>query len=224
MGMRRLCWPVLVVLGCLVASGIFGAEKGGWICLFNGKNLGGWKLRNPDARQSWIVVEGVLHNEPTHNAGGTDICTVEKFGDCLLHIEFKAPKGSNSGVYLQGRYEVQIADSYGQWQSYDILFRQARINEKGKVVKKARISVLHNDRKIIDNVELHEVAKGVLDNKEGTPGPLMLKGNHSSLDYRNIFLSPLDANAAIVEPLPPPFLIKPVQPKVYEPQPAKPKS
>lgn len=222
MGMRRLCWLVLVVLGCLVASGVFGAEKGEWICLFNGKNLGGWKLCNPDGRQNWSVVKGLLHNESMHDAGGTDICTVEKFGDCLLHIEFNAPKGGNHGVYLQGRYGVQVNSAIasnppGEWQIYDILFRQARINEKGEVVKKARISVLHNDKKIIDDVELDGVTGGAPDNKEGTPGPLLLKGNQSSLDYRNIFLSPLDANATIVEPLPPPFLFKPGQPKVYEP-------
>lgn len=253
--MRRtgLCRLALIALGCLLASGVSGAEMGGWIRLFNGKDLDGWKLRNPAGRQSWSVVEGVLHNESGHGAGGTDICSDEKFGDCLLHIEFKVPKGGNSGVYLQGRYEVQVADSYeqgksagmcgaiygkaipkvnaskpaGEWQSYDILFRQARLNEKGEVVKKARISVLHNDKKIIDDVELDGVTGGALDNKEGTPGPLMLQGDHSSVDYRNILLRPLDPNAAMVEPLAPPkVLLKPltlpprikvIQPRVIQP-------
>lgn len=257
--MRRtgLCRLTVIVLGCLVASGISGAEMGGWIRLFNEKNLEGWRLRNLDGRQSWSAVAGVLHNVTTHDAGGTDICTVEKFGDCQLHIEFRVPEDGNSGVYLQGRYEVQVADSYeqgksagmcgaiygqavpkvnaskppGEWQSFDILFRQARLNEKGEVVKKARISVLHNEKKIIDDVELNGVTGGALDNKEGTPGPLMLQGDHSSVDYRNIFLRPLDANAPVVEPLSPPnVLLKPlplpprikvIQPRVIQPLPTK---
>lgn len=257
MGMRRSGWLAVIVMAWVVAGAASGAEMGGWIRLFNGKDLDGWKLRNPNGRQSWSVVEGVLHNESTHDAGGTDICTVEKYGDCLLHIEFTVPKGGNSGVYLQGRYEVQVADSYeqgksagmcgaiygkaipkvnaskpaGEWQSYDILFRQARRNEKGEVVKKARISVLHNDRMIIDDVEIEGVTGGALDNKEGTPGPLMLQGDHSSVDYRNILLRPLDPNAPIVEPLAPPKVllkplplrlrIKPIQPRVIQPLPSK---
>jgi hypothetical protein len=255
--MRRLCRLAAVISACLIASGISCAEMGGWIRLFNGKDLEMWRLRNLDGRQSWSAVAGVLHNVTTRDAGGTDICTVEKFGDCQLHIEFRVPKDGNSGVYLQGRYEVQVADSYeqgksagmcgaiygqavpkvnaskppGEWQSYDILFRQARLNEKGEVVKKARISVLHNGKMIIDDVEMNGVTGGALDNKEGTPGPLMLQGDHSSVDYQNILLRPLDPQAAIAEPLPPPDVLlkplplppgmNPVQPKAIEPLPAK---
>ncbi len=247
MGMRRLCWLAVIVLGCLLAGGICGAEVGGWIRLFNGKDLEGSRLRNLDGRQSWSPVAGVLHNVFTRDAGGTDICTVEKFGDCQLHIEFKVPEGGNSGVYLQGRYEVQVADSYeqgksagmcgaiygqavpkvnaskpaGEWQTYDILFRQARLDEKGRPVKKARITVVHNGRKIIDDVELDGVTAHALPGAEGTPGPLMLQGRLSSIDYRNILIRPIGPKEIIREPVPPPkVLLKPLgPPPVIKPAP-----
>ncbi len=197
---------------CLVASVGFAGERRRGTDLFNGKDLTGWQLRNPDGAQSWSVVDGVLNNESLHDKPGTDICTVEKFGDCMLHIEFKVPKGGNSGVYLQGLYEVQVADSVGQglstgmcgavygkitpsvnackpageWERFDILFRQARVNESGDVVEKARITVMQNGKRIIDNKEIDGKTGGALDGKEGQPGPLMLQGNHSSVQYRNI--------------------------------------
>jgi hypothetical protein len=221
--MKKLCLLTAVVFTfCLFASSSFAGERRAGTQLFNGKDLKGWKLRNEKGRQSWSLVDGVLHNESGHGESGTDICTVEKFGDCFLHIEFNVPKGGNSGVYLQGRYEVQVGDSYksglgtgmcgaiygkivpsenaskpaGEWQTYDILFHQARL-EGDKVVQKVRITVVHNGKKIIDNKEIDGVTGGALDNKEGTPGPLMLQGDHSSISYRNILIRPLGPRPGI---------------------------
>jgi len=218
MGMKKFYLLTAVVLAlCFVASVSLAGEKVKGAKLFNGKDLTGWKLRNPDGRQSWSVVDGVLVNETSHDKPGTDICTVKKFGDCKLHIEFNVPKGGNSGVYLQGLYEVQVADSpgprlgpgmcgaiygkivpsvnvckpAGEWQSFDIMFRQARVNESGDVVEKARITVMQNGKKIIDNKEIDGKTGGALPGKEGQPGPLMLQGNHSSIQYRNIMLRPI---------------------------------
>jgi len=218
--MRTKRFPPLIgcILGfCFIASVALAAERAGWIRLFNGKDVTGWQLRNPRGRQSWSVVEGVLYNETSHDKPGTDLCTVEKFGDCELHIEFNVPKGGNSGVYLQGRYEVQVADSFGQglskgmcgaiygkiapsenackapgrWQTYDIIFRQARVNEAGEVVQKARITVRQNGKRIIDDEEIDGVTGAAIDSKEGTPGPLMLQGDHSSIQYRDILIRPV---------------------------------
>jgi len=256
--MKKVYFVAAVVLTlCYLGSTSYAVEKE-WMRLFNGKNLEGWKLRNPDGRQSWSVVDGVLHNESTHDKGGTDICTVNKFGDCQLHIDFKVPKRGNSGVYLQGRYEVQVGDSHGskrlsggmcgaiygkavpsvnaskpagEWQSYDIIFRQARRNASGEIVKKARITVVHNGKKIIDDVEIDGVTGGALDRNEGTPGPLMLQGDHSSVDYSNILIRPLGPKAVILKPVPPPRVllrpippppvIKPLRPRVIKPLPPK---
>jgi hypothetical protein len=216
--MKKVYFLTTAVLAfCLIAGVSNAVERRRGVSLFNGKDLEGWKLRKPDGQQSWSVVEGVLHNEAGHDKPGTDLCTDQKFGDCRLHIEFRVPKGGNSGVYLQGRYEVQVEDSAGQklrntmcgavygkiapsenaalaageWQTYDIFFRQAQVNEAGEVTAKARITVVHNEKRVIDNKEIDGVTGGAIDNKEGTPGPLMLQGDHSSIDYRNIVISPL---------------------------------
>ncbi len=225
--MKRLHLVAAVLVACFLAGASLAAEKGDWISLFNGKNLDGWVLRNPNGRQSWSVVDGVLHNESSNDNRGTDLVTVEKFGDCELHIEFKVPKGGNSGVYLQGRYEVQVGDSFGQglnkgmcgaiydkivptvnackppgeWQRFAITFRQARLDASGNVVKKARITVVQNGNKIIDDKEIEGVTGGALDKQEGKPGPLMVQGDHSSVDYRNIRIRTLNPTPALLKPL-----------------------
>ena len=189
-----------------------------WISLFDGKTMNGWKLRHKGGRNGWRVENGVLINQPP----STDIVTERAFGDFQLHIEFKLPKGSNSGVYLQGRYEIQIDDAYGrkpsryncgaiysliaprfnaskpanEWQTYDVKFVQARRDARGKIVRKARITVIHNGVTIIDNAEIPRVTGGALDRNEGTPGPLMLQGDHGPVQYRNIFIRPLTAAEA----------------------------
>jgi len=242
---KKLCLLTAVVLAfCLVASVSFAGEKAKGLRLFNGKNLNGWKLRNPDGRQSWSVVDGVLCNETSPGKPGTDLVTVKKFGDCFLHIEFKVPKGGNSGVYLQGLYEIQVADSFerglsrgmcgaiygkavpsvnackpaGEWQSFDITFRQARLNKAGDITEKARITVVQNGKKIIDDKEMDGKTGGALPGKEGTPGALMLQGNHSSVQYRNIVIRPAGPRLKIRKPRKL-QLLKPVRPKVRQPKP-----
>lgn len=111
------------------------AGKGeGWVPLFNGKDLAGWKFRQKDGSEAWKIVSdvkldpsnprqlvgsgeggsdrGVLLRGPIDH--GSDIYTEKAFGDCELHLEFVVPQRSNSGVYLMGMYEVQVLDSYGK--------------------------------------------------------------------------------------------------------------
>jgi hypothetical protein len=76
------------------------------IALFNGKNLDGWKT--PEGNQ-WMVENGIL----TSPKSGINLVSEEKFKDFKLHTEFRYPEGSNSGLYLRGRYELQIADNIG---------------------------------------------------------------------------------------------------------------
>ncbi len=174
------------------------------ITLFNGKSMAGWKLKNPKLQNGWQVVNGVMENRMP----SSDIVTERQFTDFKLHIEFNVAPKSNSGVYLRGRYEVQIQDDYGkpaeshfigglygfidpvvnaakkamEWQSYDVTLL-------GRWV-----TVILNGRTVIDNKEIPGVTGGALDSREGEPGPLMLQGDHGAISFRNIIITPAVKN------------------------------
>lgn len=167
------------------------------IKLFNGKNLNGWHALG---NNQWIVDSGFLRSPHS----GANLITDNTFTDFKLHIEFRYPKGSNSGVYLRGRYEVQIEDTGGQepvknelgsiygflaptelvakgpgqWQSYDITL-------VGRMV-----TVVANGITIICNREIPGITGGALNSNEGDSGPLLIQGDHGPVDYRNIILTP----------------------------------
>ncbi len=170
------------------------------IPLFDGKDLGHFQPRNPSAKNGWVVRDKILINaEP-----GNDLMTVQKFTDFKLHVEFRIPKGSNSGLYLRGRYEVQIEDSSGldaeehmmgsvygflvprvnsaksagEWQSYDI------------TLVGRRVTVVLNGENIIDRAEIPGITGGALDSREGEPGPLMIQGDHGQVEFRKVLLTP----------------------------------
>jgi hypothetical protein len=168
--------------------------------LFNGKDLTGWKPRKADAKNGWVVRDGVLVNA----APGNDLLTERKFADFKLHTEFRYPKGSNSGIYLRGRYEVQIEDDYGaepechgiggvygfltpsinaakkagEWQTMDITL-------VGRV-----LTLLFNGERVIDRQTIPGITGGALDSDEGAPGPIMLQGDHGRIEFRKVTLTP----------------------------------
>jgi len=153
---------------------------------------------------------------------GTDIFTDKKFGDCAVHAEFMIPEKSNSGIYLMGQYEIQIwsdigtpADKlgvhntgavyktkpptkialnpYGQWNTYDIVFRAPRFDASGKKIQNARfISVTLNGVKVQpDPVDTPVPTGGTLKGGEAATGPLMIQGNHGPVAMRNIRVKPM---------------------------------
>lgn len=161
--------------------------------LFNGTTLAGWHALGTN---QWRAVNGILQSPKS----GANLVTDSTFSDYQLHIEFRYPKGSNSGVYQRGRYEVQIEDSVtadtqddllgavygfispsevmakqpGEWQSYDITL-------VGRM-----ITVVANGKTVICNREIPGITGGAIDSNEGEPGPLLLQGDHGPIDYRNI--------------------------------------
>lgn len=168
------------------------------IQLFNGKDLSGWKALG---KNQWIVKDGVL----TSPQSGANLISDQKFEDFKLHVEFKYQKGSNSGVYLRGRYEVQIEDTskdthpssvlfsgiYGflppneiaalgpdQWQTYDITL-------VGRLV-----TVVANGKTVISNQEIPGITGGALDSNEGEPGPIYFQGDHGPIEFRKIVITP----------------------------------
>ncbi len=197
------------------------APPPGGVVLFDGSTLAGWERRDPKQREApagWAITDGMLQVVP----GTGDIMTKRKFSDFQLHVEFRTPfmpeaRGQgrgNSGVYLQGRYEVQVLDSYGlegednecggiykvsaprvnmcappgQWQTYDITFRAPRFDADGKKSRDAIVTVLHNGVVIHDRLAIPGVTGGALDEDVGNPGPLLLQDHGNLVQYRNIWL------------------------------------
>jgi 3-keto-disaccharide hydrolase len=166
------------------------------IRLFNGRDLSGWRALG---ESRWEVADGVLRN----TGGGANLVTERSFTDFKLHVELRLPAGSNSGVYLRGRYEVQIADALGEPPSnglgavYGFI---APLEAAGKAAGEwqalditlvgRRITLVVNDRTVICDQEIPGITGGALDSDEGTPGPLLLQGDHGAVEFRNLQLTP----------------------------------
>jgi Domain of Unknown Function (DUF1080) len=181
-----------------------GAPKWGKpIRLFNGKDLTGWKMDKSDAKKSWTVESGMLVSP----GNGPEIINDSKFEDFKLHIEFNCGPNSNSGVYLRGRYEVQIETNSVQeppshhtggvygflaptpeqprksdvWQSFDI------------TLVGRNVTVVQNGQTIIDHQEIPGITGGALDSHEELPGPIYLQGSEDGhVSFRNIVITPAE--------------------------------
>ena len=191
------------------------------VILFDGKDLSSW-TKLDGGTPGWEVADGAM----AVTAGEGDIVSREQFTDFLLHLEFMTPdmpdatgqaKG-NSGVFLQGRYEIQVLDSYGidvpgmgdcgaiynqfaslvnackpplEWQIYDTIFRAARVSESGEIEENARATVLQNGVVIQNNVQIQGATGGATDDDAAAPGPLRLQDHGNPVKYRNIWVVPL---------------------------------
>jgi hypothetical protein len=146
------------------------------------------------------VESGILRSPKS----GSNLISDQVFNDFKLHIEFRYPKGSNSGVYLRGRYEVQVDDAKGlqpwsdhfggiygllppnemvakdagEWQAYDI------------TLIGRRVTIVANGSTVIADQVIPGITGGAIDSKEGEPGPFLIQGDHGPIDYRNIVVTP----------------------------------
>ncbi|MCR9292474.1 MAG: DUF1080 domain-containing protein [bacterium] len=188
------------------------------IVLFNGQDLNNWKNG-----ENWTVKDGVIF------AGKGPITSQEEFGDCQLHIEWSAPsevKGDgqgrgNSGVFLMGKYEIQVLDSYdnetyydgqagaiykqtppmvnamrkpGEWNSYDIIWTAPRFNEDGSLKSPAYMTALHNGVVILNHFELKgdtPFNRPPAYNMHGETGPISLQDHGNPVRFRNIWVRPI---------------------------------
>ena len=168
------------------------------ITLFNGKDLSGW---HPSGRTNqWVAENGILKSPKP----GSNIISDAVFTDFKLHVEFRYAAHGNSGVYLRGRYEVQITDYYedtppkdvlgsvygfikpnetvatkpGEWITYDI------------TLVGRNVTIVVNGITTVNNQEIPGITGGALNSREGEAGPIMLQGDHEPIEYRNIVITP----------------------------------
>ncbi len=178
------------------------------IALLNGKDLSGWKTFGASP-SGWSVQDGVLVNnapqEPGKHKSYANIRTDREFEDFNLTLETRVPERGNSGIYLRGIYEVQVADSFGKpAESHQMGAVYSRITPTENPSKPAgewqtfditlvdrHVTVILNGKKIIDNQPLLGCTGGALWSDQFRPGPLYLQGDHTSVDYRNIVLRPV---------------------------------
>lgn len=179
------------------------------IKLLNGKDMTGWKVMNEKAPNCWSVKDGILSNRVMgpdgKNRHGTNIRTEKTFNDFRLTTEVRVPEHGNSGIYLRGIYEIQIAESYGkpadchhlgalygritpsqaaerkpnEWQTLDITLCERYV------------TVILNGKTIIDNQPAMGCTGGAMTSDEFKPGPIYLQGDHTNVDYRNMVLTPI---------------------------------
>jgi hypothetical protein len=192
---QRHSWTAVRAPALRRATPAWGAP----VALFNGKNLDGWTVKG--GANKWTVVDGIL----TNGGGGGNLVTTATYQDFKLHAEFRYPKGSNSGLYLRGRYEVQIEDgpatmepgpmhvggvygflppsehaarAPGEWQSYDI------------TLVGRRVTIVLNGRTVVADQIIPGITGGALDSDEGAPGPIYIQGDHGPIEFRRLTLTP----------------------------------
>lgn len=172
------------------------------IRLFNGKDLTGWTMDKPGP-PVWTVQDGTLVSP----GNGPELIGDRKFQDFKLHIEFNCGQNANSGVYLRGRYELQIeTESQGEppshhtggvygflaprpelprtpdkWQAFDV------------TLVGRRVTVVQNGQTIIDAQEIPGITGGALNSNEALPGPIYLQGSEKGhVAFRNIVITPAE--------------------------------
>jgi hypothetical protein len=227
---RRLA-VICIFLTWLVPAAADGDD--GFIELFNGKDLSQWKVRGGDGGH-WTVGTASLDPgnprqlavDPEGNelinarGGGRDLYCEAEFGDAIIELEVMVSRGSNSGIYLMGEYEVQILDSFGrekltqgdmgaiysaaaprvhaskppgEWQTFHIRYRAPRFDAAGKKIAHALVEkVVLNGVLLQENVEVPGPTGGSLRNADAPRGPLMFQGDHGPVAFRNIRVKPLD--------------------------------
>jgi len=176
-----------------------------------GKDLSGWKVKETNLKNAWSIENGTLVNRPPAEVPGqpkvrtANLQTEREFEDFNLKLEVNVPKGSNSGVYLRGIYEVQVFDSYQKpLDSHNMGAIYSRITPSVAAEKPAgewqtlemtlvdrHATVVLNGKTIVDNQPLLGCTGGAMWSDEFRAGPIFLQGDHGAVSYRNIVLRPV---------------------------------
>jgi Domain of Unknown Function (DUF1080) len=202
---------VIIVLGLLgvvapAAADVAKEREEGFRPLFNGKDTGGWHLRNPRGHNSWTVEGGVLKNTAGGDVHGTDLVTDQKFRDFTVRFDYMVPDGSNSGFYLRGRHEIQILGDHARGKTgrggngaiYNFKEPDKFVSKPGDqwqtaeaTIQGNKITVILNGVKIHDGVECNKATGSEIDDKVNEPGPIFLQGDHGTVSFRNLRIKEL---------------------------------
>jgi hypothetical protein len=169
--------------------------------LFDGASLDAWGVQNPQKPMGWKVENGVMTNDPHAN----NLLSRQKFQDFKIRCEYKLEKGSNSGIYLRGRYELQVLEDFGKPAGVHghmaIYSRVAPLvnasrpagewQEMEATIVGNRVTVFLNGQKVHDNQVLDGLTGGALDADEGNPGPVMIQGDHERVHFRRVTVWPI---------------------------------
>ena len=167
------------------------------IALTSGNELKGWHATGTN---QWVISNGILKSDKS----GANLVTDAKYDDFKLHAEFRIPKGSNSGVYLRGRYEMQVTDGKGLEPAVDQLGAVYGFISPSEMMAKEpgewqtfdvtligrMLTLAVNGKTVITNQEIPGITGGAMDSNEAEPGPLLIQGDHGPVEYRNIVITP----------------------------------
>jgi len=182
------------------------------VVLFDGKTLDVWGVQIQNRPMGWEIVDGAMTNyhDPANTdqrAAGNNLVSKEKFLNFKLEAEYKLAEASNSGIYLRGRYELQLLDDLTDTRTPPILSHMAIYGRTPPLVKASkpvgewqtmeaivvgnRVTVTLNGQRVHDNAVLLGVTGGMLDNDELAPGPLMIQGDHRAVWIRKLVVTPI---------------------------------
>lgn len=178
--------------------------------LFDGKSMDAWDVQNKTRPMNWTIEDGAMTNTPPAN----NLVSKQKFQDFKIQAEYKLDKPhegrngqmskANSGIYLRGRYELQVLDDFGEktferghmsvygWHTPTVNASKpaGEWQSMEATVVGNKVTVILNGQKVQDNVTLEAITGGALDANESEPGPIMLQGDHTAIRYRNIRIVP----------------------------------
>jgi hypothetical protein len=172
------------------------------VVLFDGKSLDAWGVQMKDRAIMWKIEDGVMTNDPH----GNNLVSREKFKDFKLQAEYKLSEKGNSGIYLRGRYEMQVLDDFGRTDDrehghmsiYSAKAPLVNASKKAGEWQTVEITIVGNcvsatlnGQKIHDNSKITRITGGALDAKETEPGPIMIQGDHEKVWYRKVVVTPI---------------------------------
>jgi 3-keto-disaccharide hydrolase len=176
-------------------------EYGPTVELFNGKDLDNWEVQYPNRPSGWSVVDGAM----TNSEGANNLFSKQKFANFKVQAEYKVDAKSNSGIYLRGRYELQVLDDAGKEpESHGHMAIYSRVAPSVNASKPAgewqtmeatlignSLTVILNGKTVHDNAEIDGITGGALDSNEAAPGPIMLQGDHGKVWFRKVTITPV---------------------------------